>query len=58
MKRAFAVTIEIEDSANPEVIAGEISDALTSEGYDVTSVNPWDTADSAPATPSQPFPRF
>ncbi len=58
MKRAFVITIELDEEEDLAKVAFEISDALEFDGFEVESVNPWDSSDSEPATPSQPFPRF
>lgn len=40
---AFVVTLTIDDGANKEDIAAYLQDQLLSFGFDVESVNPWDS---------------
>lgn len=49
--RAFIVKIE-DDGLEDSVVAADILDILTSEGYEVLAVNPWGT--TAAVTPQAP----
>lgn len=52
MERAFIVTLEIDDSSDLAVIADDLTDVISSEGYVVKSVKPWASPEQAQAQAS------
>lgn len=41
MKRAFIVNLDISEADNEQVIAEDLQDAISADGYNVISVRPW-----------------
>lgn len=41
MKRTFLVTLELDNTDSPEIIAQDILEELQDAGFQVQTVNPW-----------------
>lgn len=52
MTRAFIVTLDIDPSVDPNLIAREMLDTVSADFPEVLSVKPWAQHDAAPAGPT------
>ena len=43
--KAFVVTLVLEGTEDPIMVASDIEHAVLGAGYEVDSVNPWDSPD-------------
>jgi hypothetical protein len=51
MTRTFLVALNLEPLSNTDSIAADMLDSLSQDGFQVTSVKPWASANTDPVDP-------